>query len=56
MTQYIYLASPMRLVDGSFGSDPISPEQPNVFKSEFEFTHLHFEKNYDREIKTKIYI
>ena len=34
MTQYIYIASPMRLPKGSFGSNPVSPEQPNVFKNE----------------------
>ncbi|MGE7764950.1 hypothetical protein [Peribacillus sp. NPDC096540] len=53
MTQYIYIASPMKLPEGSFGLKPVSPEQPNVFKDELDFTHLHFEDNYDRASKTR---
>ena len=53
MTQYIYIASPMRLPKGSFGSYPLSPEQPNVFKNEFDFTDLYFENNYDSKLKRK---
>lgn len=53
MTQYIYIASPMRLPIGSFGSNPVSPEQPNVFKSEYDFLHLYFENNYDSEEKQR---
>ena len=53
MTQYIYIASPMRLLEGSFGSNPLSPEQPNVFKNEFDFTDLYFENNYDRKWKRR---
>lgn len=53
MTQYIYLASPMRLPKGSFGSNPLSPDQPNVFKNELEFTDLYFENNYDSKLKQK---
>ncbi|KON70604.1 hypothetical protein AKG34_18745 [Peribacillus butanolivorans] len=43
MTQYIYMASPMKLPEGSFDLKPVSPEQSNVFKDELDFTHLHFE-------------
>ena len=53
MTQYIYIASPLRLPVGTFGLNPISPEQPNVFASELDFTHLHFENNYDSESKER---
>lgn len=53
MTQYIYLASPMRLMEGEFGSNPLSPEQPNVFRTMFDFTHLYFEKNYNSEAKRR---
>ncbi|MFJ7684726.1 hypothetical protein [Peribacillus butanolivorans] len=53
MTQYIYIASPMKLPEGSFGLKQVSPEQPNVFKDELDFTHLHFEDNYDRASKTR---
>ena len=53
MTQYIYIASPMRLPVGTFGLNPISPEQPNVFASELDFTHLHFDNNYDSESKER---
>lgn len=49
MTQYIYIASPMRLPTGSFGLNPVSLEQPNVFKTELDFTHLYFENNYNSE-------
>ncbi|MCO0600261.1 hypothetical protein NGI46_23125 [Peribacillus butanolivorans] len=47
------MASPMKLPEGSFGLKPVSPEQPNVFKDELDFTHLHFEDNYDRASKTR---
>lgn len=53
MTQYIYLASPIRLPKGSFGQSPLSPEQPNIFNSELDFAHLHFENNYDSELKQR---
>ncbi|ALC83059.1 MULTISPECIES: hypothetical protein [Bacillus] len=53
MTQYIYIASPMRLPTGSFGLNPVSPEQPNVFKTELDFTHLYFENNYNSEKKAR---
>ena len=53
MTQYIYIASPMRLPQGSFGSNLVSSEQPNVFKSELDFTHLYFQKNYDSKQKRR---
>ncbi|AVQ97752.1 hypothetical protein OBCHQ24_01335 [Oceanobacillus iheyensis] len=53
MTQYIYIASPTRLSEGSFGASPISPEKPNIFKNEFDFVHLYFENNYDSEKKQR---
>jgi hypothetical protein len=53
MTQYIYLASPMRLPKGSFGSKPVSPKKPNVFKNELDFTHLYFENNYDSKLNRR---
>lgn len=53
MTQYSYIASPMRLPNGSFGSNPVSPEQPNVFRSKLDYTHLYFENNYDSEKKQR---
>ena len=43
----------MKLTQGSFGSNPVSSEQPNVFKSELDFTHLYFENNYDSSQKRK---
>ena len=54
MTQYIYIASPMRLPQGSFGSNPVSSKKNNVFKNSLDFTHLYFENNYDSELKQKI--
>ena len=45
MTQYIYIASPMKLPQGSFGSNPVSSEQPNVFHTELDFVHLYFTNN-----------
>ncbi|ADU32478.1 hypothetical protein [Evansella cellulosilytica] len=53
MTQYIYISSPMRLPGGSFGENPVSSEQPNVFNSELDFTHLYFENNYDSNLKRR---
>lgn len=53
MTQYIYIASPLRLPTGSFGANPVSHEQPNVFKGELEYTHLYFENNYDSNTKIR---
>ncbi|MFC0525159.1 hypothetical protein ACFFGV_16380 [Pontibacillus salicampi] len=53
MTQYIYIASPVKLPQGCFGHTPISAETPNVFNSEFDYTHLYFENNYDSIIKRK---
>lgn len=54
MTQYIYIASPLRLPKGSFGQSPLSPEQPNVFKNELDFAHIYFENNYDSKLKQRI--
>ncbi|ETI69820.1 hypothetical protein [Neobacillus vireti] len=53
MTQYIYLASPVKLPEGTYGLNPVSPEQPNVFETELDFAHLSFENNYDRESKSR---
>lgn len=53
MTQYIYLASPVKLPGGSFGANQASSEQPNIFQTELDFTHLSFENNYDRNLKRK---
>lgn len=53
MTQHIYIASPMRLPKGSFGSNSVSPEQPNVFRSELDYIHLYFENNYDSKCKRR---
>lgn len=53
MTQYIYIASPVKLPKGSFGSKPLSPEQPNIFKTELDATGLFFENNYDKKLKKK---
>ncbi|WP_057913052.1 hypothetical protein [Peribacillus muralis] len=54
MTQYMYIASPMRLPNGSFGSKPLSSEQPNVFINELDFIGLYFDNNYDSRLKRKI--
>lgn len=51
MTQYIYIASPIKLPTGSFGLNPMSAEQPNVFENELDLIHLYFENNYDSELK-----
>ncbi|MGE6376017.1 hypothetical protein [Peribacillus muralis] len=53
MTQYMYIASPMRLPNGSFGSKPLSLEQPNVFLNELDFMYLYFDNNYDSKLKRK---
>ncbi|MGM0883634.1 MAG: hypothetical protein ACQEXQ_21685 [Bacillota bacterium] len=53
MTQYIYIASPVKLPKGSFGLNPLSPEKPNVFKTELDATELYFENNYDNKLKRK---
>ncbi len=53
MTQYIYLASPNKLSQGSFGLNPISSKHPNIFERELDFVHLYFENNYDEEIKKR---
>jgi hypothetical protein len=53
MTQYIYIASPMRLPKGSFDSHSVSPEQLNVFRNELDFVHLYFENNYDSKLKRR---
>lgn len=55
LTQYIYLASPLNLPEGSYGLNPVSPEQPNVFETELDFAHLSFENNYDSETKVRFY-
>ncbi|MGM0847033.1 MAG: hypothetical protein ACQEUT_18910 [Bacillota bacterium] len=54
MTQYMYIASPNKLPQGSFGASPVSPDKPNVFKTELDFVHLFFENNYDANQKKKI--
>lgn len=43
----------MKLPQGSFGSNPVSFEQPNVFESELDFVHLYFTNNYDSNQKRK---
>ncbi|MGG2028714.1 hypothetical protein AB1282_23700 [Gottfriedia sp. S16(2024)] len=48
MTQYHYISSPMRLKEGTFGDNPISP---NVYANELDFTHLYMERNYNLEEK-----
>src|SRR5690625_3716581 len=53
MTQYVYIASPKRLPKGSFGSNFISLEQPNVFRNELDFIHLYFENNYGSKLKRR---
>ncbi|EKN71628.1 hypothetical protein BABA_00445 [Neobacillus bataviensis LMG 21833] len=53
MTQYIYIASPKELSTGSFGLNPVSSEQPNVFETELDFAHLSFEDNYDPKSKSR---
>jgi len=53
MTQYVFIASPTKLPQGDYGSNPLSKEQPNVFNTELDFTHLYFENNYDSELKKK---
>ncbi|WEG18914.1 hypothetical protein PQ478_10625 [Alkalihalophilus pseudofirmus] len=53
MTQYIYIASPMRLPSGSYGTNPVSLEQPNVYRNELDFTHIYFENNYDSRSKQR---
>ncbi|WP_117170059.1 hypothetical protein [Paraliobacillus sediminis] len=53
MKQYIYIASPMKLLNGSFGSTHLSPEQANVFKDELDLTNLSFQNNYDSRLKQK---
>jgi hypothetical protein len=53
MTQYIFIASPIKLHQGDFGSNPVSKEQPNVYNTELDFTHLYFENNYDSKLKKK---
>ncbi|MGD6967524.1 hypothetical protein ACQCVP_13925 [Rossellomorea vietnamensis] len=54
LTQYIYIASTNKLPQGSFGSNPVSPDNPNIFKTELDFVHLDFENNYDAVQKKKI--
>ncbi|MFZ3591149.1 hypothetical protein ACOI1C_18370 [Bacillus sp. DJP31] len=53
MTQYIYIASSMRLPKGSFGSNPLSFEKPNIFRDELDFTNVYFENNYDSKLKRR---
>ncbi|WP_062049609.1 hypothetical protein [Bacillus sp. JCM 19034] len=53
MTQYVYIASPMRLPEGTFGENPVSSDQPHVFRNELDFTHLYFESNYDSQLKRR---
>ncbi|MFD1020855.1 hypothetical protein [Thalassobacillus hwangdonensis] len=49
MTQYTYLASPIKLPTVTLGLNPVSPDKPNEFATELDFTHLYFEGNYDKE-------
>lgn len=53
MTQYYYIASPVKLPQDSFGANPIDADNPNVFQTEYDFTHLYFENNYDPVSKAK---
>jgi len=53
MTRYIFIASPIKLPKGEFGSNPLSKEKPNVFKTELDFTHLYFENNYNSITKKR---
>ncbi|TXL57803.1 hypothetical protein FHP05_14875 [Cerasibacillus terrae] len=53
MTQYLYIASPRKLPQGSFGLNPVSSKQPHIFASELDFVHLYFENNYDEKLKRK---
>ncbi|TYS01405.1 hypothetical protein FZC84_01755 [Rossellomorea vietnamensis] len=54
MTQYIYIASPIKLPQGSIGANPVSQEKPMIFKTELDAVHLLFENNYDADQKKKI--
>ncbi|MCP8971035.1 hypothetical protein [Ectobacillus ponti] len=49
MTQHIYISSPSPLSTGSFGLNPVSPEQPNVYATELDFAHIHFEDNWNEK-------
>ncbi|MBT2214849.1 hypothetical protein KK120_03330 [Virgibacillus dakarensis] len=53
MTQYYYISSPHKLLKGTFGSQPVSEKQPNIFNSELDATELIFEDNYDTETKKR---
>lgn len=53
MTQYVYIASPNKLSQGSFGLRPVSFAQPNIFDRELDFVHLYFENNYDEKLKQR---
>ncbi|ALC91773.1 hypothetical protein AM500_19785 [Bacillus sp. FJAT-18017] len=53
MTQYIYLASPVKLPQGSYGQNPVYPGNPIIFRTELDFIHLAFENNYDPRLKQK---
>ncbi len=53
MTQYIYIASPIKLPQGSIGANPVSQEKPMIFKTELDAVHLLFENNYDADQKRK---
>ncbi len=53
MTQYIYIASPLKLPQGEFGLNPVSKDKPNVFRTDLDFVHLYFENNYDEDTKQK---
>ncbi|MGM7700608.1 hypothetical protein ACSVDE_02720 [Pseudalkalibacillus sp. Hm43] len=54
MTQYWYIASPIKLPVGSYGLTPVSLERPNVFRNELDFTHLYFEDNIENRSKKRI--
>lgn len=53
MTQYIYIASPLKLATGTFGSKSISSDKPAFFESELDYTHLYFENNYHEDQKSR---
>lgn len=54
MSQYIYIASPVKLPKGTYGYNPISHDRPNIFNTELDYTHLYFENNYDGIKKNRV--
>ncbi|WP_289890399.1 hypothetical protein [Virgibacillus pantothenticus] len=53
MTQYYYISSPHKLPKGTFGSQPVSEKQPNIFNNELDAIELIFEDNYDSKTKKR---